>query len=368
MCEAFRQQPDALERAAELDAQYGRNPDLAAMPMYCVVAAFKDPFDTKDMRTTANSDVAFAMDVPPFDSTIVARLRAKGAIIYAKSNAHEFNAGPGDPGGKAQSRTNVVAGGQAISAWAGQACNPYDTERVPRGSSSGSGVAVSANLVTIGICEQTVASCQGPASRNGITTLLTTKGVLPDSGGIGNQWFIDRAGIHARTLADAAKVLDAVRDPSTGYYDPRDPFTALPKALISDQPYASFAVNDDDAREPTRSRCTGMRIAILREHMVKRTPNHEAISDQVDREIKTVLRDKLGAELVETITPAYPDDPDVPNVTYTFCRRALRTVAAADAGDLHAPRRQGAAAVRGPGLRRHVVRLPPEAESAARRR
>ena len=64
-CEAFRKQPDALERAAELDAQYGRNPDLAALPMYCVVAAFKDPFDTKDMRTTANSDVAFAMDVPP---------------------------------------------------------------------------------------------------------------------------------------------------------------------------------------------------------------------------------------------------------------------------------------------------------------
>jgi Asp-tRNA(Asn)/Glu-tRNA(Gln) amidotransferase A subunit family amidase len=285
VCEEFRKQPDALERAAELDAQYGPNPDLAALPMYCVVAAFKDPFDTKDMRTTANSDVAFGMDVPPFDSTIVARLRAKGAIIYAKSNAHEFNAGPGDPGGKAQSRTNAVNGGQAISAWAGQACNPYDTERVPRGSSSGSGVAVSANLVTIGICEQTAASCQGPASRNGIAMLLTTKGIMPDSGGIGNQWFIDRAGIHARTLADAAKVLDAVKDPSTGYYDPRDPFTALPKALRSGRPYASFVMNDGALASRPKP-LQGLRIAILREHMVKRTPNHEAISDQVDREIK----------------------------------------------------------------------------------
>jgi Asp-tRNA(Asn)/Glu-tRNA(Gln) amidotransferase A subunit family amidase len=317
VCEAFRKQPDALERAAELDAQYGRSPDLAALPMYCVVAAFKDPFDTKDMRTTANSDVAFAMDVPPFDSTVVARLRAKGAIVYAKSNAHEFNAGPGDPGGHAQSRTNAVAGGQAISAWAGQACNPYDTERVPRGSSSGSGVAVSANLVTIGICEQTGASCQGPASRNGIATLLTTKGIMPDSGGIGNQWFIDRAGIHARTLADAAKVLDAVKDASTGYYDPRDPFTALPKALVSDRPYASFVVNKGVPANGPKP-LQGMRLAILREHMVKRTPNHEAISDQVDREIKTVLRDQLGAELVETITPGYSDDPEVPNVKYTF--------------------------------------------------
>jgi Asp-tRNA(Asn)/Glu-tRNA(Gln) amidotransferase A subunit family amidase len=316
-CEEFRKQPDALERADELDRQYGRNPDLASLPMYCIVAAIKDPYDTKDMRTTAGSDVPFAMDVPPADSAIVARLRARGAIIYAKSSLHEFNGGPGDPGGRAQSRTNAVAGGQAISAWAGQACNPYDTERVPRGSSSGSGVAVSANLVTIGICEQTGASCQGPASRNGIATLLTTKGVLPDGGGIGNQWFIDRAGIHARTLADAAKVLDAVKDASTGYYDSGDPFTALPKALIPDRPYASFALGDKALASGPKP-LQGVRIAILREYMVKRTPNHEAISDQVDHEIKTVLRDKLGAELVESVTPGYPDDPDVPNVKYGF--------------------------------------------------
>ena len=131
-----------------------------------------------------------------------------------------------------------------MSAWGGQPCNPYDTERVPRGSSGGSGVAVGGNLVTIGICEQSGASCQGPASRNGIALILTTKGIMPDSGGIGNQWFNDRAGIHARTLADAAKVLDAIKDPGHGYYDPRDPFTAIPRALIPEQPYASFAVSD----------------------------------------------------------------------------------------------------------------------------
>jgi amidase len=134
---------------------------------------------------------------------------------------------------------------------------------------------------------------------------------------LGTSGFFDRAGIHARTLADAARVLDAVKDPSIGYYDPRDPFTALPKALISDQPYASFAVNDAVLASRPKP-LQGMRIAILREHMVKGTPNHEAISDQVNREIKTVLRDRLGAELLETITPAYPDDPDVPNVKYTF--------------------------------------------------
>ena len=90
-----------------------RNPDLAALPMYCVVAAFKDPFDTKDMRTTSNSDVNFAMDVPPFDSTIVARLRAKGAIIYAKSSRARVQWRPGRSGRRRASRsTNWVAGGQ----------------------------------------------------------------------------------------------------------------------------------------------------------------------------------------------------------------------------------------------------------------
>jgi len=195
--------------------------------MYCVTVAFKDPYDTKDMRTTSGNDVPFAMDAPPFDSTIAARLREKGAIVYAKATSHEFNAGPNDPGGPAKAKTNFVAGGQAISSWSGQACNPYDTERVPRGSSSGSGVAVAANLVTVAICEQTVASCQGPASRNNVTLILPTKGLLPDSGGIGNQAVIDRAGIIARTLEDGARVLDAIKDPVTGYFDPRDATTVV---------------------------------------------------------------------------------------------------------------------------------------------
>src|ERR1043166_499790 len=59
VCEFFRHLPDALERAAELDAAYGRNPDLAAMPMYGVVFSFKDPFDTKDMRSTGAGDANY---------------------------------------------------------------------------------------------------------------------------------------------------------------------------------------------------------------------------------------------------------------------------------------------------------------------
>ena len=61
-----------------------------------------------------------------------------------------------------------------------------------------------------------------------------------------------------------------------------------------------------------------MRIGIIREHMVTPTPNHVAMSNQIDNEIKSILRDKLGAELVESVDPRLPDDPTVPNLTYTF--------------------------------------------------
>ena len=85
VCEIFRQQPDALEQAAELDAKYGCNPDLEKMPMYGVVFSFKDPFDTKDMRTTGGGDARYDIDFPAHDHVLVDQLRKKGAIIFAKA-------------------------------------------------------------------------------------------------------------------------------------------------------------------------------------------------------------------------------------------------------------------------------------------
>jgi amidase len=324
VCENFRQQPDALERAAELDARYGSNPPLANLPMYCVAAALKDPYETKDMRSTANSDAAFAMDAPPNDSPVAARLRAQGAIIFAKTQAHEFNAGPGNPGGPFSPLTNMVGGGQAISAWSGQSCNPYDTERVPRGSSSGVGAAIGANLAMVGICEQTVASCQGPASRNGTTLLLPSQGVLPGMGGIGNTTFIDRPGIIARTLTDAAHVLAAVKDPDLGYYFPGQPF-ALPRAMIPEQPYSAFAITRAALQQNPKP-LQGVRIGIFREHMRHETPNHVAISNQINAQILTVLRDQLGASLVEVPHPGYPDDPNIPNAKFSFADGLARVL------------------------------------------
>ncbi len=308
VCEEFRKQPDALERAAELDKEYGRNPELEKMPLYCSVFNLKDWYDAKDIRGTGGNDVNFAMDVPKYDSPDVTVLREKGAIIYAISSASNVTmaqspTGPNKPEGYTPETDLQYA------PWSGQACNPYDTARVPRGTSNGSGAAVSANLTTCGICEQTSASCKGPASRNGITLLLTTKGILMDGGITGNNAG-DRAGIHCKTIKEDALVLDAIKG-----YKPDDIFTAIPKDLIPDKPYTSYLVPDSAVKDKPLK---GMRIAVVREFMVKHTKNDEAISDQLDKGIKRVLRDELGATLVETTDPMYPDDPDVPNVKYGF--------------------------------------------------
>src|SRR3989475_1149499 len=141
VCEEFRKQPDALERAAELDAQYGRTPDLQKMPMYCVAFTFKDSYDTKDMRSTRGADANYDIDFPARDHTLVAELRQKGAIIYAKANTTEYNGrGPGDPGGK-NYPTKVLPStlGYQRSTWAGNPCNSYDHTRAASiASSSGS--------------------------------------------------------------------------------------------------------------------------------------------------------------------------------------------------------------------------------------
>jgi amidase len=315
-CDAFRRQPDALERASELDSRYGRHPDLQAMPMYCVAFSFKDVYDTKDMRSTGGADVNYAMDAPPQDATVVAELRAKGAIIYAKANLDEYNAGSGDPGGTARPTARGYGAG-ARSTWGGTACNPYDTARETGGSSSGSAAGVAANLVHCSICEETGGSCRQPAWRNDIVAFVTTKGLIPYGGAIGADPYLDRAGIQCRTVTDAAKVLDAIKDPQRGYFDPRDIYTALPKGLISQQPYASYAALAPDGAK-SRKPLAGMRVGIVREYMVKHAANDRAMSDVVNVEITKVLRDELGAELVESVDPLYPDDASIPNMVYTF--------------------------------------------------
>jgi Asp-tRNA(Asn)/Glu-tRNA(Gln) amidotransferase A subunit family amidase len=326
VCEEFRKQPDALERATQLDSQFGRGFDEKAMPMYCIPFSFKDPFDTKDMRSTGGADARYDIDFPARDHVLVEQLRNKGAIIYAKSVLTEYNGRAGNPGGRNEPTKVLVSTlGYQRSTWGGNPSTPYDTTRAASlGSSSGSAASVSTNLVMCGLCEETRASCRGPANHNSVALILPHKALIGfDGGAIGSDIYNDRTGIHCRNITDAAKVLDALKDPKEGYYDPRDVFTTVPRSSVLNHPYADTA---DTSGAPGSLK--GLRIGIIRESMVQMpgVKATEPIITAASREIKAVLGGTLGATLVESTDPRVPDDPSIENMTTTYTTALARLV------------------------------------------
>lgn len=322
VCEYFRRLPDALERAAELDATYGRNPDLEQMPMYGLVFSFKDPFDTKDMRSTGGGDAGYDIDFPARDHVLIEQLRNKGAIIFAKAVNTEYNGRAGDPGGRNNPKKVLPSVlGYQRSTWAGNPSNPYDTTRsASLGSSSGSAASVSANLVMASLGEETRASTRGPANHNAVALILPHKALVGFGGGaIGADIYCDRTGIHGRTIGDCAKILDALKDPVEGYYDPRDAFTTVARSSVLSTPYASHA-----QMPGAPGSLKGTRIGIIRESMVfpPGSMSEVPIVTAAAREIKEVLGDKLGATLLESSDPRWEKDPDIEAMKTDF-RRAL---------------------------------------------
>lgn len=222
--------PDALETAAAQDREFARTGKLVG-PLHGVVIAVKDQFDTADMRTTNGADVAYANDRPPHDSTVVARLRANGAIIIAKANRGAY---------------------QGRSGFGGTACNAYDTERTPRGSSAGSAVAVTANLVTCAIGEETGTSIRSPSAASNVVGLVPTQELISRKGMNGPGLSV-RLGPICRHAEDAARILSAVVG-----YDSADPLTAFAIGREPAKPYVDYARAGD---------LTGLRIGVVREYM-----------------------------------------------------------------------------------------------------
>ena len=325
VCEFFRQQPDALERAAELDKRYGRNPDLDKMPMYGVVFAFKDPFDTKDMRSTGGGDARYDIDFPARDHVLVEQLRNKGAIIFAKALNTEYNGRAGDPGGRNKPDKVLPSTlGYQRSTWAGNPSNVYDTTRsASLGSSSGSGVSVSANLVMAALGEETRASCRGPSNHNAVALILPHKAMLGfDGGAIGADIYCDRSGIHARRIEDCAKILDALKDPIEGYYDPRDVYTTVPRSSVLPS-YARHATGAG-----ARGALKGLRLGVIRESMIipPGSKTEQPIVSAVTKEIKTVLAGHLGARLVESRDPLWQPDPGIEQMKIDYRTALARLV------------------------------------------
>jgi Asp-tRNA(Asn)/Glu-tRNA(Gln) amidotransferase A subunit family amidase len=326
VCEFFRQQPDALERAAELDKAFGQNPDLEKMPMYGVVFAFKDPFDTKDMRSTGGGDAAYDIDVPARDHVLVEQLRNKGAIIFAKAVNTEYNGRAGDPGGRNKPHKVLPSTlGYQRSTWAGNPSNPYDTTRAASlGSSSGSGVSVSANLVMAALGEETRASCRGPSNHNAVALILPHKSMLGfDGGAIGADIYCDRTGVHARKIGDCAKILDALKDPAEGYYDPRDVYTTVPRSSVLATPYADHAKGAGSA-----GALKGTRLGVIRESMTipSGSKTEEPIVTAAAKEIETVLAGHLGVTLVESGDPLWKPNAGCERMKVDFRTALARLV------------------------------------------
>lgn len=184
--------PEAMDVAMSLDEELQEGNSRG--PLHGIPVVLKDNIDTYDMPTTAG---AAPMDgsIPPDDAFITAKLREAGAVILGKANLSEW----------ANFHSSFSSSGW--SALGGQTRNPYDTTRNPCGSSSGSGVAVSANLTVFAIGTETNGSITCPSSANGIVGIKPTVGLLSRSGIIPISFTQDTPGPMARTVEDAAIAL-----------------------------------------------------------------------------------------------------------------------------------------------------------------
>jgi amidase len=199
--------PDALDIADGLDRE--RAAGRTRGPLHGVPVLLKDNIDTADRMTTTAGSLALEGSVPPRDSHVAERLRAAGAVLLGKANMSEW----------ANIRSSRSSSGW--SARGGQCRNPYVLDRNPCGSSSGSAVAVSANLGAVAVGTETDGSIVCPAAANGVVGIKPTVGLVSRAGIIPISHTQDTAGPLCRTVADAAALLTALAGA-----DPRDRATA----------------------------------------------------------------------------------------------------------------------------------------------
>jgi Asp-tRNA(Asn)/Glu-tRNA(Gln) amidotransferase A subunit family amidase len=255
--------PAALQRADSLDAALARTGRLTG-PLHGIPFIVKDNYDTHDMPTTAGS-ASLAGSRPADDAFPVRRIRQAGAIVLAKSNLAEFAFTPFETVG---------------SMLPGHTFNPYALNRVPAGSSGGTAAAVAANLGLVGLGTDTGNSIRGPASHTALVGIRSTQGLTSRDGIVPLSAHRDVGGPLARTVQDAARVLDVIAGT-----DPADPVTADADARRAD----SYA---DDSR----LRLDGVGIGVVGQLAYSETADAEVL--QRFREAVDDLS-RLGASIVE---------------------------------------------------------------------
>jgi amidase len=259
--------PDALEIADALDEERRRSGPRG--PLHGIPVVIKANIDTGDRMSTSAGSLALAMHRAPDDAFLVARLREQGAVILGKTNLSEW----------ANFRSTHSSSGW--SSLGGQTKNPYEPQRNPCGSSSGSAVAVSANLTVVAVGTETDGSIVCPASINGIVGIKPTVGLVSRDGIVPIAHSQDTAGPMARTVRDAALLLTAL-----AARDPGDPAAEAHPGRVPD--YAA------DLRKDALS---GKRIGVLRTYSgAGRDARVDAILDN-----SIVLLAANGADIVDPV-------------------------------------------------------------------
>ena len=187
----------AMEQAREVEAEVLRGKWRG--PLHGVPIALKDLFDTAGVRTTAASGV-FKDRIPTEDAEVVRRLKAAGAVLLGKTNMQEF-----------------AFGGSSIVSYFAAVHNPWELSHIAGGSSGGSASALAAELCYGALGSDTAGSVRQPAAHCGIAGLKPTYGLVSARGVVPLSWSLDHVGPMARTVADAALLLQVIAG-----YDPQD--------------------------------------------------------------------------------------------------------------------------------------------------
>ena len=259
----------ALDKADELDAFYGVSGLVG--PLHCIPILLKDQVEVGEMPTTYGSAV-FADFVSGRDATIVSRMRKAGAIILAKTTMGEFAS-------------------RYVGSAFGIARNAYDPMRNPSGSSAGTGIGVAANFGLIGIGEDTGGSIRGPASVHNLVGLRPTVPLVSRFGMMPANPTNDTLGPIARTVTDAAILLDVIAG-----YDANDPITAYSVGRIPNS-YRDFLQQDS---------LRGARIGVIRQSM---DPGTDPDSDDFQKVRKVI---DLAIEKIESLGAILIDPVEFP--------------------------------------------------------
>lgn len=278
--------PDAERIAVALDRE--RKERGARGPLHGIPILIKDNIDTQDRMMTTAGSLALVGAKPQRDAFVAQKLREAGAVIVGKTNLSEW----------ANFRSTKSSSGW--SARGGQTKNPYVLERNPCGSSSGSGVAVAANLCAAAVGTETDGSVVCPSSANSLVGIKPTLGLVSRSGIIPIAHSQDTAGPMTRTVSDAAILLGAMAG-----VDPRDEATNASRGKAVPD-YTRF-LDKDGLR--------GVRLGVARKHF--------GFNERVDKLMNDLLGEmkKLGAVLVDPAdipTTGKFDDSEFEVLLYEF--------------------------------------------------